>query len=323
MKILIYSVLVVSCFLVPEVVFAVPTSSSLLSTTSTSIGVVYNNGSFLMSTSSLYIHSNKNVGIGTLNPLAPLHVYSGDTAQSRLSGFLFSRSDTVNTTHLQHYYAGIHYLSQNLFRETPSGVWSTDNTGNPSTAIIQDTRLGQGYIAFYVEAPHSSPPTFYPTERMRIDVNGNLGIGTTSPSQRLSVAGSVLADSYLEYSPVFVGDALSEIRKIDATVDSKQKSNSKWLDVDHDLLPEGVRYEKQIIHPAVYATTTKEYYNENYGTSTEIVWDYKKLLVATSTELFVGRDMGKQVQFNLRAIQQLLDRLEILENKVKELELKK
>jgi len=39
-------------------------------------------------------------------------------------------------------------------------------------------------------------------------------------------------------------------------------------------------------------------------------------IMATSTETFVGRDLGKSVQFNLKAIQQLLERVENLEAEV-------
>jgi len=179
------------------------------------------------------------------------------------------------------------------------------------------------YVAKFVIGSYlkTGAPTVTPPPNGLL-VEGSVAIGTTSPSEKLSVAGNVLADGYIEYSPVYIGDALSVIKYVRPELNSL-KSGSDWAKIDHDSLPSGVRYEKEIIWPAVYATTTKDVFYEGYGTSTIDVPDLKKMISATTTEVFVGRDLGKSVQFNLRAIQQLLERIELLEKRVELLELKK
>jgi len=149
----------------------------------------------------------------------------------------------------------------------------------------------------------------------------DVGIGTSTPTEKLVVQGNVLADSYLEYSPIYIGDALLEIKKIKPLINEKR---GEWLDVDHETLPQGVKYTKWITNPAVYATSSKIIINEEtQATSTKIYTDYKKLITATSTWLFTGRDMGKQVQVNVRAIQQLIEEIDILKGRITELENKR
>ena len=143
-------------------------------------------------------------------------------------------------------------------------------------------------------------------ERMRIDVNGNVGIGTTSPSQKLSVAGSVLADSYLEYSPKYIGDAISAIKNISHKIGTEK---GDWADIDHNTLPEGVKVEQNVEYSFQIGTTTEEYWEEELqaDSTREIP------IMATSTYLFIGRDLGASVQLNTKGIQQLIKRIEALE----------
>ena len=98
-----------------------------------------------------------------------------------------------------------------------------------------------------------------------INESGNVGIGTTSPTEVLTVQGNVKADSYIEYSPKYAGNALKKIKDIKCEAGSK---NNDWCKIDHDTLPFGVKYKK---------------------------------------DDFVGRDLGKSVQLNLKAIQELYD----------------
>ena len=132
----------------------------------------------------LTIAASGNVGIGTSSPQAPFHIYSSGATNTTLPGFIITRSDTSNQTHLQHYFAGINYLSQNLVRDV-GGTWSMDNSSNPGTAIVQDTRAGQGYVAIF--GNDAIAGTFVPTERFRVGVNGNVGVGSSTPWAQLSI----------------------------------------------------------------------------------------------------------------------------------------
>lgn len=161
--------------------------------------------------------------------------------------------------------------------------------------------------------------------RFIVKENGNVGIGTTSPSQSLSVSGNVLADSYLEYSPFYIGDALSLISRIRPESGSV---SGDWVSVDHDTLPDGLVYREPIVVPAVYSSSCDSSSKEEFSIENSegfISDDFSvscssDLVSATSTYDFVGRDLGRSVQFNLRAIQQLLERLEFLEERVRILE---
>ena len=120
----------------------------------------------------LNIYTLANVGIGTPSPQALMHLAS--------TGSTFLRIDRANGT----YTGNIDFYKGSSrewgIRENPDGVISGD-----SLAILEDV-LG----------------TF--TERFRIDAGGNIrmahnsgnvGIGTSSPSQKLQVNGTIYSSS--------------------------------------------------------------------------------------------------------------------------------
>ncbi len=282
--------LLICLLFLPSAVFAINDAFKIDSSTNSRILTVQNNGY---------------VGIGTTSPSyklsfgASLYSTGSILALYEGSGGSDKYGFGVTTNSVDFYAGGAHTAS---FKKS---------YGSYSAKFV----VGSSYLT--TGAPSVSAPS------NGLLVQGSVGIGTTSPSQKLSVAGNVLADGYIEYSPFYIGDALSQIKNIKPETASL-KSDSSWAKIDHLSLPDGVRYEQNIIWPAVYATTTKEIFNpETLSTTTEEIYDYKKLISATSTELFIGRDLGKQVQFNLRAIQQLLEKVEFLEAKIRLLEAQK
>ena len=116
--------------------------------------------------------TSNNVGIGTTSPQNTLHVNSSGSTQLRLE-----TSDAVNQ------YAGL----QGYANGTALGrIIFTDNaftSSDRNKLYIAGAENSNGVIAFHTGVSSS--------ERMRIDNNGNVGIGTTSPATSLHVVGNI------------------------------------------------------------------------------------------------------------------------------------
>ena len=70
--------------------------------------------------------------------------------------------------------------------------------------------FGSGGIGFYTYTGAVGSESY--TDRMRLDSSGNLGIGTTSPTVKLDVAGSILASGNVTaYSDIRVKDNVESI----------------------------------------------------------------------------------------------------------------
>lgn len=138
------------------------------------------------------------------------------------------------------------------------------------------------------------------------DTVARVGIYDTTPSVALDVNGVVRADDYLEYSSMFLGDALAAIRHIrhvGTPVDG-------WANVDHEFLPPGIRRVMEKERWWDKKTDKKMPRTFNPRVDVDEADRFEK-----RTEIEQGRSVGAGVQLNLRAIRQLVDRIEILERR--------
>ena len=138
------------------------------------------------------ITSTGTVGIGTASPDARLDV-AGNVAINVPTDF-WASGEVANHYGLHTPYGyigsnGAYALSlfSNGYRNSSGGFTSLGINGNSTASGIE--LFPSGIIQFRTGTPTG---TSVP-ERMRIDVSGNVGIGTTNPQAKLDVAGSIYA----------------------------------------------------------------------------------------------------------------------------------
>nr|WP_315176507.1 tail fiber protein [uncultured Flavobacterium sp.] len=124
-----------------------------------------------------------NVGIGTTNPRANLDM-AKDISNGQL-GTVFGRLPEGDATGLGTYLGVKGYTTQGVdFNNIKSFSIVHDFYGQTNSSInfLRGGSVLGGFITFN---------TFDNTEKMRIAGNGNVGIGTTNPTSKLTVAGNI------------------------------------------------------------------------------------------------------------------------------------
>jgi hypothetical protein len=130
-------------------------------------------------TLAMTIQSDGNVGIGTTAPSSLLHIYENDSTQGNTQLYIHNdKNDDAAVIKLEGKRTGANDTAQVIFA----------NSGNV-IAGIQGRTAGadDGLITFLTSAAGSGDVI---TERMRIDPDGKVGIGTSSPQRLLHIYGA-------------------------------------------------------------------------------------------------------------------------------------
>jgi len=168
----------------------------------------------------LVINSTGNVGIGTTNPARRLEVRTDAGTTTYANNYLRLTTATAGS-----------YLQDNVieFAYNDYGNYNLINmlgkivsvkVGGASSADVA------GDLSFYTKAKGGTAATA-PLERMRILNDGNIGIGTTSPSQRLEVNGKMVINgsnsgTSPDYPMFFLGSIANPVGRdmMDVRIDS-------------------------------------------------------------------------------------------------------
>jgi hypothetical protein len=155
-------------------------------------------GNAISFTQAMTLDASGNLGIGTSTPSARVDARVANIADGTDGGIVNVYSTTAQAADvggklaLGGLYDGSNYLSF----AAVSGRKENSTSGDWSGYMQFSTRRFGGGFA----------------ERMRIDSTGNVGIGTTSPTQKLDVAGSILASGNVTaYSDIRVKDNVESI----------------------------------------------------------------------------------------------------------------
>jgi len=123
------------------------------------------------------VNNNGNVGINVTNPSHKLHVYTGSAS---FKTYQYGTEITVNTT----------------------GGWARSNrfrNENDDKTIAFGAVSGRAYISTGFDI--AADPTGYQNQKLTILENGNTGIGTISPVEKLDVEGAVQAVNHVRVKP--------------------------------------------------------------------------------------------------------------------------
>lgn len=139
---------------------------------------------FTNDTVALTIDSNRNLGLG----VTPSAWYTGYTAlQVGFSGAIFSNRTSADTN--------ITMIGNNAFLNSGATNWIYQNTG----FATRYTQVSGGH-EFYTAASGTAGNAITFTQAMTLTAAGNLGIGTTSPSQKLEVVGGEIKAGRIDSS---------------------------------------------------------------------------------------------------------------------------
>ena len=124
------------------------------------------------------IDATGNVGIGTTDPFRKLHVAAATTANSTVNNNANVVAIFGSTTTVANAWATVKFQG-----DEGTGLWFSDEGGNNNHGYISCRYTGQ------MDFATGNDSTSAASVKMTILTGGNVGIGTTSPSQQLHLTG--------------------------------------------------------------------------------------------------------------------------------------
>lgn len=144
---------------------------------------------------------NGNIGIGTSNPNSKLSVIAAGNISSQVQ---ISSVDEDSGMYLTSAAANNGFISAGAKYESGSG-WVAKNGSGAGNAWVFGG--GSSGMSWFYDTGLTSGNVYTPTTVLKIQTNGNVGIGTTDPGHALEVNGAIaIGDGTSQILPIITGD---------------------------------------------------------------------------------------------------------------------
>ncbi|MGQ7855247.1 hypothetical protein ACUN24_13515 [Pedobacter sp. WC2501] len=160
--------------------------------------VILSAGFGTVSAQSVFPTNGENVGIGTTNPTSKLDVLGNIKSFNAAFGQTNMSTSTKSYANFSSNNHGSVLMSSNLFfsDNDDQKIANTHSTMSGASIVIPgNSQNHQGGIIFYTNTPGpvTEGQTFTGSLSMLIKANGDIGIGTATPREKLSVNGNIRA----------------------------------------------------------------------------------------------------------------------------------
>lgn len=261
----------------------------------------------------MYLTSDGKLGIGTTNPLAKLHLGTEGFVNIRLGKYV----------HFGEVSGSLATVVGNNVKASTTAYNKMEFVNPMDGGQLIKLQYNEGISFHTVGGAVTAGQEYTGYERMRIDLNGNVGIGTTSPSQKLDVYGNIAVSG----STVHTSDArfkkniqtidnetvakLSQVRGTSYQFRTKEFKNKNFSEGKQLGL---IAQELMKVYPELVSKGADGYYSVNYTGLIPVLVEAVKDLRKKNADL---KDNSQAIKAELDTLKSRMAALEKLLIKAK------
>ncbi len=265
-------------------------------------------------TEKIRVQSGGNVGIGTTNPSQSLHTTGNIRTDGRT--ILFGTSQNLigdNSSAL--YWSGAHStITQMIFRDLQNTQYGrVYGSGNGANFGLLD---GDGQWSYLAAKDNYTAFRINNLEKMRIQTDGDVGIGTTNPTFKLHVIGKIKSDGITETSDERLKENIATIDNALIKVLALRGVYFDWkteLDMDTTNQMGIIAQEMEKVIPEVVNTDEEGYKSIEYAKLValliEAIKEQESVIQTQKTKLTLQQAQLSNVQSDLGTLKAMINQL--------------